>query len=87
MPPIELAPQSRTVVGCCAVSCFDLPSYLFYAVFLLGICEFFLVLCYLLDICALVCCLLFSAVFVYLISMYNKVLLDIYVRSILYAYT
>ena len=40
------APQSGTVVDCCAVSCFDLPSYLFYAVLLLDICEFFFVLCY-----------------------------------------
>ena len=32
-PPTELAPQSGTVVGCCAVSCFGLPRYLFYTVF------------------------------------------------------
>ena len=50
-PPTELAPQSGTVEGCCSVSCFNLPSYLFYAVFLLDICESFFVLGYLLDIC------------------------------------
>ena len=36
-----------------------------------------------LDICV---CLCWSAVYVYLIFMCNKVLLDIYVRSMLYAY-
>ena len=46
-PPTEQAPQSGTVAGCCAVSCFDLPSSLFYDAVLLGdICEPFFVLCY-----------------------------------------
>ena len=64
-PPTEQAPQNGTVVGCCAVSCFDLSSNLFYAVFLRDICESFFVLCYSFIFAYFYAGLFFSAVFVF----------------------
>ena len=60
-----------------------------YTIFLLDICEFFFVLCYseYLIFVYVYDGVFFSAVSVYLIFMYNNVLLNIYVRSMLYDYT
>ena len=49
--------------------------------------ESFFMLCYLLYICVLSCRPTLSTVFVYSILMYKNVLLDLYVHSMLYAYT
>ena len=67
----------RSLVSICPVGCFTLFLYLISVTFLCAL------LFGVLDICV---CLCWSAVFVYLIFMYNKVLFDIYVRSMLYAY-